>query len=49
MAGIGCPNEIGEAILGHLPANIVATYNRATYDAERVMWLGRLSELLSHG
>ena len=46
LADLGCPNEIGEALLGHLPANIVATYNRATYDAERVMWLGRLSELL---
>lgn len=47
LAGLGCPNEIGEALLGHLPANIVATYNRATYDAERVMWLGRLSEVLA--
>lgn len=46
LAGLGCPNEIAEAILGHMPPNIVATYNRATYDAERVMWLGRLSELL---
>lgn len=47
LAGLGCPNEIAEAILGHMPPNIVATYNRATYDAERVMWLGRLSELLA--
>lgn len=46
LAGMGCPNEIAEAILGHMPPHIVATYNRATYDAERVVWLGRLSGLL---
>lgn len=46
LAGIGCPNEIAEAILGHMPTSIVATYNRHSYDAERVLWLGRLSELL---
>lgn len=46
LAGLGCPNEIAEAILGHMPTTIVATYNRHSYDAERVMWLGRLSELL---
>ena len=47
LAGLGCPNEIGEALLGHLPANIVATYNRATYDKERCYWLEKLSEKLS--
>jgi integrase len=46
LAGLGCPNEIGEAILGHMPPGIVATYNRHSYDAERVLWLGRLSEML---
>lgn len=46
LAGLGCPNEIAEAILGHMPPNIVATYNRHSYDAERVVWLGRLSALL---
>lgn len=47
LASMGCPDEVGEAILGHMPATIVATYNRATYDAERVTWLGRLAELLA--
>lgn len=46
LAGLGCPNEIAEAILGHMPPNIVATYNRHSYDAERVMWLRALSDLL---
>ena len=43
LAKIGCPNEIGEAIVGHMPSEIVATYNAHTYDAERQLWLKRLS------
>ena len=46
LAGLGCPNEIGEAILGHVPTGIVGVYNCFSYDAERVLWLGRLSDLL---
>lgn len=46
LAGLGCPNEVGEAIVGHLPPGIVGTYNAYTYDAERRLWLGRLSGLL---
>lgn len=47
LAQLGCPNEIGEAIIGHMPENIVGTYNAYTYDAERVHWLGQLSAYLS--
>ena len=43
LSGLGCSNEVGEAILGHLPSSIVATYNASTYDKERVEWLKRLS------
>lgn len=46
LAQLGCPNEIGEAIIGHLPPVIVGTYNLFSYDAERVMWLARLSDWL---
>lgn len=46
LAGLGCPNEIGEAIIGHMPSEIVGTYNAYTYDAERLHWLGRLSKYL---
>lgn len=46
LASLGCPDVVGEAILGHMPAGIVGTYNRHTYDAERVEWLRRLSEHL---
>jgi integrase len=46
LAGLGCPNEVGEAIVGHMPAEIIGTYNRYSYDAERVLWLQRLSDHL---
>jgi integrase len=46
LASLGCPNEVGEAILGHLPAEIVGTYNAYTYDAERRHWLMLLSQRL---
>ena len=41
-----CPNEIAEAILGHVQPGIVGVYNRHHYDAERLLWLTRLSERL---
>ena len=46
LASIGCTNEIAEAIIGHLPEDIVGTYNAYTYDAERRVWLTKLSERL---
>ena len=46
LASLGCPNEVGEAILGHMPAEIVGTYNAYTYDAERRHWLTLLSQRL---
>lgn len=46
LALLGCPNEIGEAIIGHMPAEIVGTYNAYTYDAERLHWLSKLSGFL---
>lgn len=46
LAELGCPNEIAEAILGHVQPGIVGVYNRHHYDAERLLWLTRLSERL---
>lgn len=46
LAGLGCLDEIGEAILGHVPPGQVATYNAHTYDQERRYWLGKLSDFL---
>jgi integrase len=43
LAGLGCPHEVGEAILGHILPEVQGTYNRHSYDAERVRWLGVLA------
>ena len=46
LAALGCPKEIGEAVLGHLPPTIEGIYNAHTYDAEKRRWLTRLSKHL---
>jgi integrase len=46
LAALGCPDAVGEALLGHMQPGVVGTYNRHSYDAERAAWLGRLSERL---
>lgn len=46
LASLGCPEEIAEAILGHLPKGIVGVYNAYTYDVERWVWLERLAHHL---
>jgi len=46
LASMGCPNEIGEAVLGHVPPGIVGVYNLHAYDKERVEWLTKLSNHL---
>jgi len=43
LAALGCPREIGEAMLGHLPPVIEGTYNTHSYDKERRLWLAKLS------
>jgi integrase len=42
LASLGCPNEVAEAILGHLPPGVQKVYNRHDYDRERRQWLSRL-------
>lgn len=44
LASLGCPEGVSEAVLGHMPPGIVGVYNRHTYDKERRLWLGLLSE-----
>jgi len=44
LAALGCSNEIGEAILGHLQPGIVGVYNRHHYDPERREWLTKLDQ-----
>jgi len=43
LASLGCRDEIAEAVIGHLPKDIVGTYNAYSYDAERRHWLGALA------
>ena len=47
LAALGCPREIAEAVVGHMPPAIEATYNVHSYDAERVEWLRRLDAHLA--
>lgn len=46
LASLGCPEEVAEAIVGHLPKGVVGVYNAYTYDAERRAWLEKLSTYL---
>lgn len=46
LAALGCPTEVGEAILGHAQPGVQGVYNRHGYDAERRVWLTRLAERL---
>lgn len=48
LAALGCPDEVGESILGHMLPGVLGVYNQHGYDAERVMWLKRLSDHLEH-
>jgi len=44
LAALGCPNEVGEAILGHIQPGVAGVYNRHHYDAERRQWLARIDQ-----
>ncbi|MBD9395182.1 integrase family protein [Acidovorax sp. ACV01] len=42
LAAMGCPHEVGEAILGHVVPGVAGDYNLYRYDKERAHWLARL-------
>jgi integrase len=46
LAALGCPDEVAEAVIGHMPSGIRGVYNRHSYDKERRHWLTRLSDHL---
>ncbi len=46
LAAMGCPAEVAEAILGHLPPGVQGVYNRHQYDGERLAWLTKLAARL---
>ncbi|MBB5461125.1 integrase [Paraburkholderia sp. Cpub6] len=47
LATLGCPNDIAEAVLGHVQPGIIGVYNRHTYHRERREWLTQLSHRLA--
>jgi integrase len=46
LAQLGCPHEVGEAILGHLLGGVAGRYNLHDHDNERREWLGKLDARL---
>lgn len=43
LSKLGCPADIAEAVIGHLPTGIKGVYDRHTYDKERREWLTKIS------
>lgn len=46
LAGLGCPGEVAESILGHVQPGVAGIYNLFKYDVERRVWLQCLSDKL---
>lgn len=46
LAAMGCPHEVGEAILGHVVPGVAGDYNLYRYDKERAHWLAALDARL---
>ncbi|WP_322037912.1 tyrosine-type recombinase/integrase [Burkholderia cenocepacia] len=46
LASLGCPREVGEAILGHMVPGVEGVYNLYAFDAEKRVWLTRLADHL---
>ncbi|MCB1967138.1 integrase arm-type DNA-binding domain-containing protein [Accumulibacter sp.] len=48
LAAMGCPDAVGESILGHMLPGVLGVYNKHAYDSERAGWLKRLSDHLEY-
>jgi integrase len=46
LGDLGCPFEVGEAILAHLLPGVAGVYNRAAYEAQKIEWLVKLGDHL---
>ena len=46
LASMRCPQEVAEAILGHVQPGVVGVYNRHNYDQEKRHWLTLLDAKL---
>jgi hypothetical protein len=47
LTSLGCPDDVGEAMLGHMQQGIKGVYNLHRYDAERRVWAERLASHLA--
>jgi integrase len=46
LARLGCPDAVGEAILGHTQKGIIGVYQTYRFDAEQREWMQRLGDHL---
>lgn len=46
LTSLDCPEDVGEAVLGHMQAGVKGVYNLHRYDKQRRLWLEKLSEHL---
>jgi len=46
LAALECPDDVAEAMLGHVQEGVKGVYNRHSYDKQRRVWLMRLSDQL---
>ncbi|MFS2023840.1 tyrosine-type recombinase/integrase [Massilia sp. CT11-137] len=46
LAALGCPKDAGEVMLGHMLPGVEGVYNQHDYDAEKVVWLTKWSQVL---
>lgn len=46
LAKLGCPNEVGEAILGHSRSDIAGTCDLYSYESECKMWLQKWADYM---
>jgi integrase len=46
LSALGCPSDVAETIIGHLLPGVEGVYNQYTFDAEKIVWLKRLSDHL---
>lgn len=46
LAALGCPEDVAEAVIGHMPPGLKGIYNLHKYDSERRLWLTRLNDRL---
>jgi hypothetical protein len=46
LAALDCPDDVAEAMLGHVQEGVKGVYNRHSYDKQRRVWITRLSDHL---